>query len=197
MFHQSKWSRTVDLNTTHVVPFKSPRDVEQIDQFGRHLNNSEFIQDCYQEANFVFKWSVFDWFRSKDKWIVAVLFQYHRARSYNFLYNLLFLQKRPLWQMKEKNTHIMKHWQYKKNFKRILCNCSADEIKFLCEFALNIINENIPCKVDSYSPMKKSWKYYAMLRHVTKQTNSYLQQRDQIDAGDQFSCLLISNTMSS
>ena len=30
-----------------------------------------------------------------------------------------------------------------------------------------------------------------------KTTNSYLQQRNQIDAGDQLSCLLIYNTMSS
>ena len=26
LFHQSKWSRTIDLNTTHIVLFKSPRD---------------------------------------------------------------------------------------------------------------------------------------------------------------------------
>ena len=47
--------------------------------------------------------------------------------------------------------------------------------------------------------MKKSWKYYAMLKHVTKKktTNSYLQQRNRIDVGDQLSCLLIYNTMSS
>ena len=50
LFHQSKWSRTIDLNTTHVVLFKSPRDVQQIDHFGRQLNKSEFIRDCYQKA---------------------------------------------------------------------------------------------------------------------------------------------------
>ena len=32
--HQIKWSCTIDLNTTHIVLFKSPRDVHQID----HLN---------------------------------------------------------------------------------------------------------------------------------------------------------------
>ena len=50
LFHQSKWSRTIDLNTTHVVLFRSPRDVQQIDHFGRQLNKSEFIRDCYQKA---------------------------------------------------------------------------------------------------------------------------------------------------
>ena len=50
LFHQSKWSRTFDLNTTHIVLFKSPRDVQQIDVFGRQLNNTEFIRDCYKKA---------------------------------------------------------------------------------------------------------------------------------------------------
>ena len=50
LFHQSKWSRTIDLNTTHIILFKSPRDVQQIDVFGRQLNNTEFIRDCYKKA---------------------------------------------------------------------------------------------------------------------------------------------------
>ena len=28
----------------------SPRDVQEIDHFGRQLNKSEFIRDCYQKA---------------------------------------------------------------------------------------------------------------------------------------------------
>ena len=40
LFHQSKWSRTIDLNTTHIVLFKSPRDVQHIDHFGRQLNKT-------------------------------------------------------------------------------------------------------------------------------------------------------------
>ena len=50
LFHQSEWSRTIDLNTTHIILFKSPRDVQQIDVFGRQLNNTEFIRDCYKKA---------------------------------------------------------------------------------------------------------------------------------------------------
>ena len=30
LFQQSKWSRTIDLNTTHIILFKSPRDIQQI-----------------------------------------------------------------------------------------------------------------------------------------------------------------------
>ena len=37
LFQQSKWSRTSDLNTTHIVLFKSPRDINQIDYLGKQL----------------------------------------------------------------------------------------------------------------------------------------------------------------
>ena len=35
LFKQSKWSRTIDLNTTHIVLFKSPRYVQQIALIGQ------------------------------------------------------------------------------------------------------------------------------------------------------------------
>ena len=50
LFHQSKWSRTIDLNTTHVILFKSPRDLQQIDYFGRQLKHLDFIREAYQRA---------------------------------------------------------------------------------------------------------------------------------------------------
>ena len=50
LFHQSKWSRTIDLNTTHIILFKSPRDLQQIDYLGRQLKKVEFLRDCYTRA---------------------------------------------------------------------------------------------------------------------------------------------------
>ena len=50
LFHQSKWSRTIDLNITHVILFKSPRDLQQIDHFGRQLKQLDFIREAYQRA---------------------------------------------------------------------------------------------------------------------------------------------------
>ena len=34
LFQQSRWSRTIDLNTSHITLFKSPRDVQQLDLLG-------------------------------------------------------------------------------------------------------------------------------------------------------------------
>ena len=50
LFQQSKWSRTSDLNTTHIILFKSPRDIQQIGLFGRQLNNTQFLKDSYELA---------------------------------------------------------------------------------------------------------------------------------------------------
>ena len=33
LFYQSRWSRTIDLNTTHIILFNSPRDSQQIQFF--------------------------------------------------------------------------------------------------------------------------------------------------------------------
>ena len=50
LFHQSKLSRTIDLNTTHIILFKSPRDLQQIDHFGRQLKKVDFLRDSYTKA---------------------------------------------------------------------------------------------------------------------------------------------------
>ena len=50
LFQQSRWSRTIDLNTSHIILFKSPRDIQQLDHPGRQLNNTKFLRNCYQLA---------------------------------------------------------------------------------------------------------------------------------------------------
>ena len=50
LFQQSKWSRTIDLNTTHIIFFKSPRDIQQIGLIGRQRNNTQFLKDSYELA---------------------------------------------------------------------------------------------------------------------------------------------------
>ena len=50
MFHQSKWSRTIDLNTTHILLFKSLRDIQQNDYLGKQLNCLQPIKEAYKLA---------------------------------------------------------------------------------------------------------------------------------------------------
>ena len=50
LIQQSKQSRTIDLNTTHLILFKSPRDFQQTEYLGRQLNNAKFLHHACQLA---------------------------------------------------------------------------------------------------------------------------------------------------
>ena len=41
---------TIDLKTTHLILFKSPRDVQQVDYLGKQLNLIRFFRHCYDLA---------------------------------------------------------------------------------------------------------------------------------------------------
>ena len=49
-FHQSKWSRTIDLNTTHIILFKSLRGIQQIEYLGKQLNCLLLLKYAYKLA---------------------------------------------------------------------------------------------------------------------------------------------------
>ena len=50
LFHQSKWSRTIDLKTTHIILFKSLRNIQQIEYLGKQLNCLLLLKDAYKLA---------------------------------------------------------------------------------------------------------------------------------------------------
>ena len=61
--------------------------------------------------------------------------------------------------MSEKKLHIMKHWQENKKSKdisRVIHDCNREQIKFLCECTLNIINGNIPMNVNKLIAIRTS-----------------------------------------
>ena len=52
-FHQSKLGRDVELQNTHIVLFKSPRDVMQVTTLGAQLGLGSELVDWYQDATSV------------------------------------------------------------------------------------------------------------------------------------------------
>ena len=50
LFQESRWSRTIDLNTSHIIFIKSPRDIQQLDHLGRQLNAPKFLRQSYELA---------------------------------------------------------------------------------------------------------------------------------------------------
>ena len=53
LFHQSKLGRDVELQNSHIVLFKSPRDVTQVTTFSTHLGLGLELVDWYQDATSV------------------------------------------------------------------------------------------------------------------------------------------------
>ena len=53
MFHQSKLGRDVELQNTHIVLFKSPRDVLQINTLSQQLDLGSQLKEWYQDATSV------------------------------------------------------------------------------------------------------------------------------------------------
>ena len=53
VFHQSKLGRDVELQNTHIVLFKSPRDVGQITTLSRQLGLGSELVDWYRDATSV------------------------------------------------------------------------------------------------------------------------------------------------
>ena len=49
-FHQSKLERNVEFQNTHIVLFKSPRDVLQINTFSQQLGLGSQLKEWYHDA---------------------------------------------------------------------------------------------------------------------------------------------------
>ena len=53
LFHQSKLGRDVELQNTHIVLFKSPRDVKQVTTLGTQLGLGSEVVNWYRDATSV------------------------------------------------------------------------------------------------------------------------------------------------
>ena len=53
LFHQSKLGRDLELQNTHLVLFKSPRDVMQVTTLSTQLGLGSELVDCYRDATSV------------------------------------------------------------------------------------------------------------------------------------------------
>ena len=50
LFHQSRLGRDIELQNTHIVLFKSPRDVLQINTLSQQLGLGSQLKDWYTKA---------------------------------------------------------------------------------------------------------------------------------------------------
>ena len=50
IYQPAKNSKTIDLNVTQMILFKSPRDFEQIGVLGRQLGDRKLLLEAYKRA---------------------------------------------------------------------------------------------------------------------------------------------------
>ena len=50
LYHQSRHSREISLNTDYMVLFKNPRDAMIITTLGKQMGNAKFLTDAYEQA---------------------------------------------------------------------------------------------------------------------------------------------------
>ena len=53
LFHQSELGSNVELQSTHIIPFKSPRDVHQVATLSVQLTLASTLVDWHRDATFV------------------------------------------------------------------------------------------------------------------------------------------------
>ena len=155
-FHQSKWSRTIDLNTTHIILFKSPRELQQIYYLGRQLKNVEFLRDYYTRAT------------SEPYGHLLIDLDPKTSECLRFcssitapgasIFNILseIAKETNLTNDREKQAHTEASAEHKgQDYKSFICQCNDDAIKFICKCAVNTINGNGPCEVQTVIPFEK------------------------------------------
>ena len=50
LFQQRRWSRTIDLNSSHIILFKSLRGIQQLGHLGRQFKAPKFLRKSYELA---------------------------------------------------------------------------------------------------------------------------------------------------
>ena len=65
LFHRSKLGRDLEIQNSHIVLFKSPRDVMQKITLNTQLGLGSELADWYRDACSL--WSFVDWFAAADR----------------------------------------------------------------------------------------------------------------------------------
>ena len=82
---QSKLGRDVEVQNTHIVFFKSPRDVMQVTTLSTQLGLGSELFEWYRDATSVPFGHLFDWFFDTHRRSVTLLYK-HRIHSLKILY---------------------------------------------------------------------------------------------------------------
>ena len=157
MFHQSKWSRTIDLNRTHIILFKSLRDIQQIEYLEKQLNCLQLIKEAYKLAT------------AEPYGHLMIDLDPKTSQGLRFSSQLIapdhsFFTFRPLkqslqqLQMEKKHLLMLKQWANKRNENtaQIEILHQGDFIWFLRECVMNVLSAVVPINKVELKKFEKS-----------------------------------------
>ena len=142
-FHRSKLGRDVELQNTHNVLFKSPRDVMQVTTLITQLGLGSELVDCYREARYVsFSGLLIDLSpRTDDRLRFCTTAD---PFPQNFISRTGWNNQK-IWTMNTKNPSFLQVFQsFSHNCKNhFLRSCPKNFIRFLCECMINLLKGNL------------------------------------------------------
>ena len=176
LFQQSKCSRTIDLNTTHIVYFNSPPDTPQINFIGQQLNNTQFLKESYELAirkqfchlliDLDQHPKTSDVLRYCSNIVPPGPSIFYLPSAKAVITNLSDERKKELCMLRQMlDTSDSK-------VEKIMKTAPKKSIKFLCECLLNNVNGNVPVnktKLECYeNSIKKLLSYQTSLKQKRK-----------------------------
>ena len=169
LFHQSKLGRDVELQNTHIVLFKSPRDAMQVTTLSTQLRLGSELVDWYRDATSApFGHLLIDLSpRTDDR--LRYCTNTGSIPSNFYIPDRLNSQK--IWTLNTQNLstlHVFQSFSHKCK-SLFLQSCPKDFIRFLCECIKNLLKGNLQSikrhhvakfqsKVRLLSPKRTTWK---------------------------------------
>ena len=144
LFHRSKLGRDAELRNTHIVPFKSPRDVMQVSTPGaQSVLELELIglrRNLYSLRSFN------DWFVAMDRWSITVLYR-QWSHSLKVLYPGPVETIETFGRWTQKISLVSKFYNYfPTNANAFSFSLVQNFIRFFCECTVNLLKENLQRK---------------------------------------------------
>ena len=171
--HQSKWSRTIDLNTTHIILFDSPRDTQQIEYLGRQLSKAVFLKECYTDAVAEPHGHLLIDLNPKTSECLRFCSNIVGPGPTIFFFCLRHKQKFQKLTMSEKNLHTLSLLEKLTSIQqqKLLRHCDKEFLRFCCECAINVVNGTVGINVDELK------QYEIQLRLLCKRSTSNKERR--------------------
>ena len=170
LFHQSKLGRDVELQNTHIVLFKSPRDVMQVTALSTQLGLGSELVDWYRDAKSVLFGHLIDLSPLTDDRLR------YCTNSGSVPSNFFPEPLKHLRTLNDEHKKYLYSPSVPKNY--FLQSCPNEFIRFLCECIVNLLKGNLNKKTSRGRVSRRSLAIIAKKNNLeTKMKRSVVRKR--------------------